>query len=180
MTATKAPAGPAGDQTPAPPTIDVRWRDKAACAGMDPSLFVLDESPSIARAKRACRVCPVRKECLLAAALTRDKGVVRGGRELTKPQLICLTCHVLLERRRYKPTRYCSTPCRKAAVLEQQRRSQQRKRAEQGPRKDRRPTHCVSGRHEFTPENTAHDKRGQRICVACRRERARSHLEEVA
>ena len=42
------------------------WRERAACRGMDPDLFLLDKSESgdVPRAKAVCRSCPVREECL--------------------------------------------------------------------------------------------------------------------
>ncbi len=42
------------------------WRERAACRGMDPDLFLLDKSESgdVPKAKAVCRSCPVREECL--------------------------------------------------------------------------------------------------------------------
>lgn len=44
---------------------DDRWRDQAACAGMDPGMFVpANESPrSTKEALSVCATCPVIDEC---------------------------------------------------------------------------------------------------------------------
>jgi WhiB family redox-sensing transcriptional regulator len=65
-------------------TAGTNWRDDAACLDADPDLFfpvgttgpVLDQ---IDEAKRICRACPVRKQCL-AWALDLDAAAgIWGG-----------------------------------------------------------------------------------------------------
>lgn len=49
-----------------------RWQDRALCAQTDPEAFFPDQGGPIRPAKRVCRSCEVRAECL-AYALTRDE-----------------------------------------------------------------------------------------------------------
>jgi WhiB family redox-sensing transcriptional regulator len=56
-----------------------RWRDSARCAEVDPELFFPETGQSSEPAKKICRGCEVRSECLDDAL---DKGVrygIRGG-----------------------------------------------------------------------------------------------------
>lgn len=55
------------------------WRDRAACAGVDPQVFFGSGKPTAAKA--ICAVCPVRGECL-ADALDWE-------RRLDRADLIC-------------------------------------------------------------------------------------------
>lgn len=60
------------------------WIDAAACRGEDPELFFpVGASPVAAdqteRAKRVCRSCPVRRECLRWALDTFQDAGVWGG-----------------------------------------------------------------------------------------------------
>lgn len=48
------------------------WRDLALCAEIDPELWFPEKGESARPAKRVCRACPVRRECL-ADALRRDE-----------------------------------------------------------------------------------------------------------
>jgi WhiB family redox-sensing transcriptional regulator len=60
---------------------DPRWRERAACATVDPELFFPDELNGWRpqeKAKRICATCPVQRECL-ADAPTWDTFSVRGG-----------------------------------------------------------------------------------------------------
>jgi WhiB family redox-sensing transcriptional regulator len=71
----------AATATPEPPTTtllelalacgftvaDQRWRARAACAGVDPELFLTDRGASPEPALVYCRRCEVRTECLQAA-----------------------------------------------------------------------------------------------------------------
>lgn len=52
------------------------WRTDAACKGMDPELFLNDETEQ--EAKKVCAGCPVVVECLDSAVFYGDQGV-RGG-----------------------------------------------------------------------------------------------------
>lgn len=55
------------------------WRDRAACAGMDPALFFPEKGPGASIIKRVCARCPVRAECLEHAVDARERWGVWGG-----------------------------------------------------------------------------------------------------
>jgi WhiB family redox-sensing transcriptional regulator len=55
----------------AEPPEDLSWRDAGLCAEVDPELFFPEKGGTAAPAKRVCRSCPVRAECL-DYALGRD------------------------------------------------------------------------------------------------------------
>lgn len=48
-------------------TVDQNWRAHATCAQMDPELFFAAGAIEHKVAKRVCRSCPVRSECLAYA-----------------------------------------------------------------------------------------------------------------
>jgi len=48
-------------------TVDQNWRAHATCAQMDPDLFFAAGAIEHKVAKRICRSCPVRRECLAYA-----------------------------------------------------------------------------------------------------------------
>lgn len=77
------------------------------------------------------------------------------------PRTHCVNNHEYTEANTYlyKGTRKCRT-CNTA----HKRRSQEQKTPNPG-------THCRSGGHEFTPENTYTQPDGQRRCRTCKRER---------
>jgi len=58
------------------------WRPEAACIDADPSLFVLEQGQSAAKAKAFCRRCPVMDECYAYGMRTGSVGVW-GGQVLT-------------------------------------------------------------------------------------------------
>jgi WhiB family redox-sensing transcriptional regulator len=49
-----------------------RWTDLAACAEVDPELWFPEKGASSESAKRICRACPVRAQCL-EDALSRSE-----------------------------------------------------------------------------------------------------------
>ena len=55
------------------------WRDDALCAQLDPEAFFPEKGGSTREAKRACRACPVRTECLDYALATDPRFGVWGG-----------------------------------------------------------------------------------------------------
>ena len=55
------------------------WRDKAACLAEDPDLFYPDTPAQLAQARRVCRGCPVRADCVRDALRVGDQWAVRGG-----------------------------------------------------------------------------------------------------
>lgn len=66
------------------------WRTEAACLGMDTETFYPYGTESPMPAKRVCRTCPVRRECLLdalAEPATIDLGIRGGLTEAERRQL---------------------------------------------------------------------------------------------
>jgi len=61
------------------------WKAAAACSGVDPDLFYPEWPPTAesrdqaAEAKRVCRACPVRLECLAYALATGEELGIWGG-----------------------------------------------------------------------------------------------------
>jgi WhiB family transcriptional regulator, redox-sensing transcriptional regulator len=65
-----------------------RWRDRAACLGMDTNLFFPEGGPA-AKARRVCAACPVRLECGEHARSAPEPWGVWGGipeRERRRPR----------------------------------------------------------------------------------------------
>ena len=57
------------------------WQDRAACRGLDASIFypIEDEDGSAEAAKAVCDQCPVSEPCLEHALARREKNGVWGG-----------------------------------------------------------------------------------------------------
>ncbi len=57
------------------------WHNRAACRGLDPSIFFLstDDEDDASQAKAVCELCPVREACLEHALAYREKEGVWGG-----------------------------------------------------------------------------------------------------
>lgn len=55
------------------------WMDQAACLGADPEIFHPQAWSRAEPAKRICRACPVKAECLDEALRTDSRFGVRGG-----------------------------------------------------------------------------------------------------
>jgi WhiB family redox-sensing transcriptional regulator len=55
------------------------WRDRALCAQTDPEAFFSDKGESTAPAKRVCRCCEVRADCLQYALDRGERHGVWGG-----------------------------------------------------------------------------------------------------
>ena len=55
------------------------WRSRAKCLDEDKELFFSSSRTDIATAKRICRSCEVRIECLMDALATGERFGVRGG-----------------------------------------------------------------------------------------------------
>ncbi|KAA1009642.1 WhiB family transcriptional regulator [Pseudonocardia sp. EV170527-09] len=55
-------------------STDTRWREDAACAGLDTERFfpVDDRAASVETPRRVCRGCPVRAACLTDVLATED------------------------------------------------------------------------------------------------------------
>jgi WhiB family redox-sensing transcriptional regulator len=61
------------------PRTDVRWREDAACRGLETDVFFPATDEEAEEAKAVCAVCPVREECLEYALATRQEDGVWGG-----------------------------------------------------------------------------------------------------
>ena len=60
-------------------TGDLDWRDRALCAQTDPEAFFPERGGSTREAKRVCRSCEVRAECLDYALANDERFGVYGG-----------------------------------------------------------------------------------------------------
>lgn len=58
---------------------DQGWKDKAACKGMDVSLFFPERGKNPNLARTTCRSCEVRKECVEFAIINEEQHGVWGG-----------------------------------------------------------------------------------------------------
>src|ERR1700740_143803 len=58
---------------PLPPPTPDQWQDRALCAQTDPEAFFPEKGGSTREAKKICRSCEVRAECL-EYALGHDEG----------------------------------------------------------------------------------------------------------
>ena len=58
---------------------DLEWRAEANCSGIDPDLWFAPGALEHKEAKRICRGCPVRRECLNYALETPVDHGVWGG-----------------------------------------------------------------------------------------------------
>lgn len=85
---------------------ELGWQDKALCAEVDPELFFPEKGGSSRAAKRVCRSCEVRAECL-RYALERDErfGIFGGMSERERRRV-----------KRARPTSASSTQPRKAVA----------------------------------------------------------------
>lgn len=59
--------------------MNLSWRQRAACRGVDPDIFYPSADEEAEEAKSICRVCPVREPCLEYALLNRERDGVWGG-----------------------------------------------------------------------------------------------------
>lgn len=55
------------------------WADLALCAETDPEAFFPEKGGSTREAKKVCRACPVRAECLEYALVTDQRFGIWGG-----------------------------------------------------------------------------------------------------
>lgn len=60
-------------------TEDLTWQDKALCAQTDPEAFFPEKGGSVHPAKRVCRRCDVRAECLEYALSQEVQWGIYGG-----------------------------------------------------------------------------------------------------
>ena len=59
--------------------MNLSWRTKAACHGLDPQAFYPETDEEAETAKQVCAVCPVQGACLEYALARREKEGVWGG-----------------------------------------------------------------------------------------------------
>jgi WhiB family transcriptional regulator, redox-sensing transcriptional regulator len=64
---------------PAQAPGDLTWQDLALCAETDPESFFPEKGGSTREAKRVCRSCEVRAECLEYALETEQRFGIWGG-----------------------------------------------------------------------------------------------------
>jgi WhiB family transcriptional regulator, redox-sensing transcriptional regulator len=57
----------------------LRWQDAALCAQTDPEAFHPEKGGSVREAKRVCRACEVRAECLEYALEHDESAGIWGG-----------------------------------------------------------------------------------------------------
>ena len=59
--------------------MNMSWRSKAACHGLDPQIFYPETEEEAEVAREVCSVCPVQGACLEYALARREKEGVWGG-----------------------------------------------------------------------------------------------------
>lgn len=59
--------------------MNLAWRQRAACRGVDPDIFYPASDEEAEAAKAICAVCPVREACLEYALANRERDGVWGG-----------------------------------------------------------------------------------------------------
>ena len=59
--------------------MNLSWRNRAACRGVDPDIFFPVSDEEAVPAKIICGDCPVREACLEWALATRERDGVWGG-----------------------------------------------------------------------------------------------------
>ena len=59
--------------------MNLSWRTKAACHGLDPQVFYAETDEEAEQAKAVCAQCSVQQACLEYALARREKEGVWGG-----------------------------------------------------------------------------------------------------
>ena len=59
--------------------MNLSWRQRAACKGVDPDIFYPTSDEEAEEAKAICATCPVREACLEYALANRERDGVWGG-----------------------------------------------------------------------------------------------------
>jgi WhiB family redox-sensing transcriptional regulator len=70
-------AGPADEEVI--PLMNLSWRQKGACRGLDPEVFYPVSDEDAGAAKTVCATCVVREACLEYALNNREHDGVWGG-----------------------------------------------------------------------------------------------------
>src|SRR5947208_10972848 len=60
-------------------SMNLSWRQRAACRGVDPEVFYPVSDDDADEAKAICAQCPVRQACLEYALTNRERDGVWGG-----------------------------------------------------------------------------------------------------
>lgn len=96
------------------------WVERAACRGLNATLFHPERGESADQAKAVCATCPVRTECLDYAMATDQQFGLWGGlsergrgqrRPVGGPGGLCAACGDWFPSRRHGQ-RFCSVGCR--------------------------------------------------------------------
>ena len=59
--------------------MNAKWRQRAACQGLDPDIFYPVSEDNAEEAKAICAQCSVRQVCLEFALVNREREGVWGG-----------------------------------------------------------------------------------------------------
>jgi WhiB family redox-sensing transcriptional regulator len=59
--------------------MNLSWRQKGACRGLDPAIFYPASDDDAGPAKAICATCPVREACLEYALAHRERDGIWGG-----------------------------------------------------------------------------------------------------
>jgi WhiB family transcriptional regulator, redox-sensing transcriptional regulator len=59
--------------------MNLSWRQKGACRGLDPAIFYPPSDEEAGQAKAICATCTVREACLEYALTNREHDGVWGG-----------------------------------------------------------------------------------------------------
>ena len=59
--------------------MNLSWRQRAACRGVDPDVFYPATDEEAEEPKAICGICPVREACLEYALVNRERDGVWGG-----------------------------------------------------------------------------------------------------
>jgi WhiB family redox-sensing transcriptional regulator len=59
--------------------MNLSWRQRAGCRGVDPDVFYPVSEEEAEAAKAVCAVCPVQQSCLEYALANRERDGVWGG-----------------------------------------------------------------------------------------------------
>jgi hypothetical protein len=105
------------------------WAERAACKGMDQSIFFPGSGSNAAEAKAVCASCFVRPECLHHAITSPEKYGIWGGvsekHRRGDPTRLCRRCGA--DYVRPGSTSYCA-PCAPLAIQENKERAYQKRK----------------------------------------------------
>lgn len=70
---------PPGIEVPRSSSVSSVWRDRAACRGLDTTMFFPQQGESVVEARAVCATCPVRAECAGFALVSGQRFGIWGG-----------------------------------------------------------------------------------------------------